>query len=78
MMADRVTVLSPTMAVAVAPLGKVSVVPMVRAASSQPHSGEASAAVTPSRALSLGRGTPMTPVEETNTCSRGAPRCAAT
>jgi hypothetical protein len=37
-----------------------------------------SAASIPARALSLGSGTPITPVEDTKTCSRGQPRWAAT
>ena len=40
---------------------------MVAAASSHEHSGASSAAATPAWALSLGSGTPITPVEETNT-----------
>jgi hypothetical protein len=78
MIADSVTVVSPTMAVAVAPLAKVSVVPMVCAASSQVQGSASKAASIPARALSLGSGTPITPVEETNTCSRAQPRCAET
>ena len=50
-----------------APLVKVSVVPMALAASSQSQGCSCKAAATPSRALSLGRGTPITPVEETKT-----------
>jgi hypothetical protein len=48
------------MAWATAPLGKVSVVPIVRAASSHEHGAAVGAAATPSRALSLGSGTPIT------------------
>src|SRR5690606_29211870 len=59
-----VTVRSPITAVATAPFGKVSVVPMVAAASSHPHGGAPRAAAIPAWALSLGRGTPITPVEE--------------
>jgi hypothetical protein len=78
MMAEKVTVLPPTMAVAVAPLAKVSVVPMVLAASSHEQGAAVRALSTPAAALSLGSGTPITPVEETKTCSRGQPRWAAT
>ena len=78
MMAENVTVLPPMMAVAVAPLAKVSVVPIVLAASSHVQGAAVRALLTPSLALSLGRGTPITPVEETNTCSRAQPRWVAT
>jgi hypothetical protein len=78
MIALRVTVVSPITACAVAPLAKVSVVPMVFAASSQVQGWARSAASIPARALSLGSGTPITPVEDTKTCSRGQPRWAAT
>ncbi len=74
MMAESVTVVSPITACAVAPLGKVSVVPMVAAASSHEHSSASSAAAIPARALSFGRGTPITPVEETNTSVFGQSR----
>ena len=78
MIAAKRTCVSPIMAVAAAPLGQVSVGPMVRAASSQLHGAASSAAATPVRALSLGSGTPITPVDETNTCSGGQARACAT
>ena len=67
MIAQSVTVFPSTTARAMAPLAKVSVVPMVLAASCQVQGWATSAASIPARALSLGRGTPITPVEETNT-----------
>src|SRR3546814_4265645 len=67
MMPTRFTVRPPTTACATAAFGKVSVVMIVAAASSQPHGGAAKAASNPASALSMGRGTPITPVEETNT-----------
>ena len=78
MMALSVTLTPPTIAVATAPLANVSVVPMVFAASSHEQGCASSAASIPARAFSLGSGTPITPVEETNTCSGGQPRCAET
>jgi hypothetical protein len=67
--------LPPTIAEAVAPLAYVSVVPIVRAASSH-EQGCAVSAARPGAALSLGSGTPITPVEETNTSLGSQPRCA--
>ena len=68
------TVRSPTIALALEPLAKVSVVPMVSAAACHEQGCEVSAAATPARALSLGKGTPMTPVELTNTSLCAQPR----
>src|SRR3546814_13064259 len=51
---------------------------IVAAASSQPHGGAAKAASNPASALSMGRGTPITPVEETNTSAGWQPKCPAT
>ena len=67
------TRVAPIIADAPAPLVKVSVVPIARAAASQPHGSACSTAATPSRALSRGSGTPMTPVEDTKTFRRGIP-----
>ena len=78
MIAVRVIVRPSTTACAIAPLANVSVVPMVLAASSHPQGSATSAASIPARALSLGSGTPITPVDETNTCSAGQPICVAT
>ena len=78
MMPASVTVLPSTTARVSAPLAKVSVVEMVSAAASQLHSGASNAAFSPASALSLGKGTPMTPVEETNTSLSAQPRCVAT
>ena len=72
------TRVSPIIALAPAPLAKVSVVPIALAASSQPQGAASIAAAIPARALSLGSGTPITPVEETNTCSRGQPSAPET
>jgi hypothetical protein len=72
------TVVSPTIALAPAPLGKVSVVQMVSAAASHEQGSAVSAASTPARALSFGSGTPMTPVELTKTSFWSQPRCPAT
>ena len=68
------TRVSPIIALAVAPLANVSVVPIVSAASFQLHCGASSAAAIPARALSFGSGTPITPVEETNTSLGWHPR----
>ena len=54
-----------TMALAVAPLAKVSVVPIVCVTSSQLHGAASKTAVNPACALSMGSGTPITPVDET-------------
>src|SRR6516164_11558870 len=66
-------------AVAVAPLGNVSVVRIARAATSQPSAE--STRTTCGKAptiLSLGGGSPITPVEEMNTCLGWQPSsCAA-
>src|SRR3546814_4168757 len=67
-----------TTACATAAFGKVSVVMIVAAASSQPNGGAEKAASNPASALSMGRGTPITPVEETNTSEGWQPRCPAT
>ena len=56
-----------TTAVVTAPLAKVSVVMIVAAASSHPHGSAAKAASSPASALSMGSGTPITPVDATNT-----------
>ena len=73
------TVLPPMLAVAEAPLGKVSVVMMARAAAS--HAPGASACTSPgsfwTMVLSAGRGSPITPVEETNTSRSAHPSAAA-
>ena len=72
------TRVAPIIADAPAPLVKVSVVPIARAAVSQPQGSACSTAATPSRALSRGSGTPMTPVEDTKTCSSRHPNALAT
>ena len=72
------TFVPPTIALAVAPFAKVSVVPMVLVASSQLQGSELNTRVSPANALSLGNGTPMTPVDDTNTALSEHPRCAAT
>ncbi len=77
MMPASVTVRPSTIAVVTAPLGKVSVVMIVAAASSHPHGRAAKAASSPASALSTGSGTPMTPVEATNTSEGLQPRCPA-
>ncbi len=72
------TRVSPSIACAPAPLVKVSVVPIARAASSQLHGTAERTASTPARARSFGSGTPMTPVEDTNTVSAEQPSAAET
>ena len=72
-----VTGLPSIVQVATAPLAKVSVVMIVAAASSQPHGAAAKAASSPASARSIGSGTPITPVEATNTSEGWQPRCAA-
>ena len=74
------TVVPPTTALAAAPFGKVSVVVIVCAVSSQLALGVSKpmTLATPARALSLGNGTPITPVEQTNTSLGSHARCAAT
>ena len=67
----------PSVQVATAPLAKVSVVPIVVAASSHAHGAAAKAASNPASALSIGSGTPITPVEATNTSDGWQPSCAA-
>ena len=73
------TVRPPIFAVAEAPLGKVSVVMMAPAARSQLP--DASARASPGSfwtiVLSAGRGSPITPVEETNTSRSAHPSAAA-
>ena len=65
--------------VAVAPLGKVSVVIMARAAISMaPSRRVAERAGIFAMILSCGRGSPMTPVEEENTREAGRPSSVAT
>ncbi len=78
MMPTRFTRVLPTNALVAAPLGKVSVVPMVRAASSQPAGGAVKAASSPASALGTGSAVPITPVEATNTSVGAQPRCPAT
>ncbi len=68
------TAVPPTIALAVEPLAKVSVVQIVSAAASHEQGGAVSAAWTPVRALSFGKGTPMTPVELTKTSFCAQPR----
>ncbi len=70
------TVLPPTIALAADPLAKVSVVPIVSAAASHEQGPAVSAASTPARALSLGSGTPITPVELTKTSLASQPEMA--
>ena len=76
----RLTVFPSTTACVTAALGNVSVVMMVAAASSQvavlPAVSLAQAEVRPERALSIGSGTPITPVEATNICSGVHPSAA--
>ena len=72
------TVRPPTSARADAPFGKVSVVPIARATCSQLAGGAAAASASPASALSTGSGTPMTPVEDTNTSSGAQPVIHAT
>ncbi len=68
-----------TIALAVAPLAKVSVVPIAAVAAAKPALPSAAwAAATTPVALSRGKGTPMTPVEATNTSSARQPIAAAT
>ena len=68
-----------TMALAVAALGKVSVVPMALVAASQSAWPSAAwACVTPDSARSTGSGTPITPVEALNTWSGLQPSTSAT
>ncbi len=63
----RLTVWPPTTARVTAALAKVSVVMIVAAASSQLAAGALSTASIPASALSIGSGTPITPVEATKT-----------
>ncbi len=72
------TVRPSTMALEPEPLAKVSVVPIVSAAASHEQGSAVSAASTPARALSLGKGTPITPVELTKTSLGAQPRWPAT
>ena len=72
------TVVSPIWAVRVAPLGKVSVVMMPRAASS--HAVSSRPCCRPGNAatsFSCGSTSPMTPVEARNTCFTGQPSSLA-
>ena len=73
-----VTVCSPTTARLIAPLGKVSVVPIARATGSQSVGSTSSAASTPASATATGSGTPITPVEQTNTSEGTQPSPRAT
>ena len=71
-----------TSAVTIAVFAKVSVVRMASAASARPFaSSSAAAARMPPRIRGMGRRSPITPVDATNTCSGGTPiafaaRCA--
>jgi hypothetical protein len=67
-----------TIALAVEPFAKVSVVPIVFVASSQEQGSALNTASRPASALSFGKGTPITPVDETNMEPESHPRCAAT
>ena len=78
MMPTRVTVRPSMIAVVVAPLAKVSVVPIVSAASRQLAVGAWSTESMPASALSIGNGTPITPVEATNTSDGAQPVAPAT
>ncbi len=78
MMPTRLTVVPPIVALVVAPLAKVSVVPIASVASRQLASGASSAASMPASALSIGNGTPITPVEDTNTSDGWHPIAPAT
>ena len=77
-MPERRTVRWPTGISRSTTLGRVSVVRMARAARSPPSTERSRAArAIPSRTLSMGRGTPMTPVEATTTSSAAQPKASA-
>src|SRR3546814_1868464 len=69
-----VTARPSTIAVVTAVLMKVSVVMIAAAASFQPQGAAVKAASSPACALSIGSGTPITPVEATNTSEGLQPR----